>query len=300
MVFDRVEYEKLLIDAGCVRIGENYKLSSGRNSPYHITFRNFGAKVYGELINFLEDFIKENIENHRAYQFIGVPYGATFIGADISERVGNGRKTQLRKNIHERADNPIARIFAGPMNPEPRDTILLIEDVLVTGSNSQEYINRVKRIRIKVPKLIVLCDRREKGDYEQPDEEEVEKWLKEKEKYKNTKKQVPIPEGRHMSAAESLEKKDIEILALTDIHTLIPRAIKEMYPEINSDNIKIIERVLEYYGEHGADRGGLNREVHVNEFEKDRFRHVKNIRPGDPLDTKLLQGFLEQGVLTMQ
>lgn len=279
-LFNREDYETFLIQNGCVRVGGKYILSSTKDfSPYHINFREFGTSGYSILLNMLGQYIKENIEDHQKYQFIGVPYGAIDIATQISTMVGNEKRAILRKEEID-ADKEIDEIFAGPMNPNAGDEIVLIEDVLVKANNLSEYVKRVTERGILVKKAVILCNRRENASE------------------KTSKVGMGSDFNReYLSAEEKLRKQGVELFILTDVHTLIPRAIKRRYQELDEKGTQIVFEILKYYGRNGFDMRGLDGKVCINEFMESPFAQ-ENIPMGDYLDNALLQGFIREGVLT--
>ncbi|MBU2497038.1 MAG: hypothetical protein KJ767_03195 [Nanoarchaeota archaeon] len=283
--FNREEYETFLIQNGCVRLGGKYILSSTKDlSPYHINFREFGNKGYNILLNMIGDFIKENIENHQNYQFVGIPYGAIDIGNQISTIVGNGKRAILRKEKIN-ADKEIDEVFAGPMNPNAGSEIILIEDVLVKGSNITKYLQAVRDCGIEVNKAIILCDRRENASDSMPTVGDS-----------NYNRE-------YESSTDKLKEKGLELFVLTDVHSLIPRAIKRRYSKENvikldEKGVQIVFEILQYYGRNGFDRGGIKEgKITINEFIDFPFTQ-EIIGVGDYFNTKLLQSFIQENVLT--
>ncbi|MEK6852870.1 MAG: hypothetical protein AABX59_03235, partial [Nanoarchaeota archaeon] len=197
--------------------------------------------------------------------FIGVPYGASLLGVDLSVSVGNGRRVLARKEPAKRAETLAEKYFSGRV--EVGDRVIFLEDVLTTGDNLAEQISRAREVGLEVDTAIALVDRRETAFTEGT-------W----------------PNEKKISAVERFAVVGVSVLTITNVHSLIPKAVKLMH----QGNVRLIEDIINYYARHGVDLNVFEKPVHIEEFGDQ-----KTIYPNHNLNNKLLQAFIEEGLLTM-
>jgi len=278
MGYDRAAFDDFLVTNNCIRIGNHYTLASGRTTRYHINLKDFDVENYKRFRQFVESFIREMIEQPELYTFVGVPFGASILGCNISEGIGSGRQTIARKKPHDRAERPVDRYFTGPNLPAPGEKIICIEDALSTGHDLVESIDQARKAGAEVKCAVVLCDRRELPAFPGMSEN--------------------CSGGK--STKERMESsREVKIYTMTDVHSLLPYAIKIICPE----NTSLIGAILAEYSTHGADAGAYDRMVHVNELSAGAGMAGKgglNVYPTDKLNTRLLQRFVEKGLLTLE
>lgn len=133
----------------------NFTLKSGATSSLYIDMRKVIScpNVFKSLINEL-NFIMQNL----SYDHIcGVPYGAVPLATGVA-LYADQSQVMLRKEIKSYGTQ---KLLEG--NFIPGQTVLLIEDVITTGSSIQEAIDALKTQGAMVKDIVVVIDRQQGG-----------------------------------------------------------------------------------------------------------------------------------------
>lgn len=296
MGFNRKAFDEFLISACCVGLRGPYVLSSGDRTPYHIKFKHLQKrKNMPEFLDFITSYIESQEIEARDGYFIGVPSGATALAVLLSYQIGDGTLVEARKDEVERAEDPHDRWFYGPT--ERGDQVIFLEDVTVTGKSLKKYVARARepKVELKVDKAIVLCDRKEIAYKEPPSKEEGEAWGKEADEARASGRILAPPDYKLLSVQQVLEREGVQVYSMTDISTLLARAIKATCPR----NIDLMGEFVNYYANHGTALRAFDRDVHINEFDRGRGADKANIRIHEPQNNVVLKSLVEEGLLTI-
>lgn len=132
----------------------NFTLKSGKQSSYYVDFRHLISKpeVFYMLNVFLADLLPESKDN---YYICGLPYaGIPYCSAiSIMKMIP---MIMLRK---EQKKYGTKKMIEGDI--KPGSEIILIDDILTTGTSIFESLGYLNEYKIK--KIIVILDRQEGG-----------------------------------------------------------------------------------------------------------------------------------------
>lgn len=152
------EKEKLaqgLLEMGCVQFGE-FTLKSGIQSPIYIDLRRLSGDP--ALLNRAARAYAQQIAGLPAERLAGIPYAALPVATAISLQTG----IPLIYPRKEVKDYGTKSAVEGPYNPGER--VIVIEDLVTTGSSTLEAIEKMKTVGLTVKDIAVLIDRRAPGD----------------------------------------------------------------------------------------------------------------------------------------
>ena len=141
-----------LKDLGCYKEGE-FKLKSGKISNYYIDLRKVISKP--KLIKNITSLIYDKIKELKDFKIIGVPYGGLPYAFSLSLNYDIAC-LMLRK---ENKNYGTKKMIEGDY--QKNDKIVLIEDVLTTGTSILESLKHLKDFQVE--KIIVIVDRQEGG-----------------------------------------------------------------------------------------------------------------------------------------
>ncbi len=144
---------------------EPIKLKSGRLSYWYVNWRNISEDVF--LLDKLCDYILQFI-NHLDLSpdcFYGVPEGATKLGiitqfkwAKSQEHYNSGRfRLSMGRGRPKEHGDPKDRYFLG----QPQGKVIILEDVITTGTSLIDSIKKLKELNINVIAAIGLTNRNE-------------------------------------------------------------------------------------------------------------------------------------------
>lgn len=135
-----------------------FKLSHGDYSPYYIDVRNV-ILTQPECLRIIGELIVEKIKNINIDVIVGKGYGAYPLCIIVSQLIN--------KPVLIIRDKPKNHGLKGKFigNPDivKNRNVLILDDVITTGSTIFEIINEVESLEGKVVKIIIIVDRLEGG-----------------------------------------------------------------------------------------------------------------------------------------
>lgn len=149
---------KILYRIGAIKFG-SFKLTSGKMSPYYIDLRLIPSfpEVFHKISGILTDFIVKTLGLSRIDRIAGIPTAgipfASVIAYSMSKPFLYVRKT---KRVHGRE-----RRIEGLISPG--DKVLLIDDLITTGSSLIRAAKAIVTEGGVVENAVVLLDREEGG-----------------------------------------------------------------------------------------------------------------------------------------
>jgi orotate phosphoribosyltransferase len=157
-VYDR-EALKALVRREALEFGD-FTLASGKKAAYYldcrkVTLHSTGANLVAEgILDLLGDELPDAVG--------GMAIGADPITAAVITIAGQrGRSLKgfiVRKQVKEHGKG---RVVEGPV--APGDRVVILEDVVTTGSSSLEAIERVEAVGLNVRGVVAIIDRLEGG-----------------------------------------------------------------------------------------------------------------------------------------
>lgn len=144
--------EKIFEDAGAIMHG-HFVLTSGRHSP-----------VYWEKFRVIEEPVAtvklcRMIADHYRNQGVDVVAGPTTGGIILAHEIA--RQLGVRSAFAEKVGN--SRAFRRGVAIQPEDSLLIVDDILTTGTSLKDVIDAVKTVGAKVVGIAVLVDRSDNG-----------------------------------------------------------------------------------------------------------------------------------------
>lgn len=186
---ERIQREllDLLVKKGGLRLGDRFKLKSGRVSPYFI---NLGALTDGESLSrlrwILAGFTLLLTKENRIPDFdfvFGPAYKGINLAALTCEGVNeygglNKRYLYDRKETKTYGDMAMDKDIVGGEYYRPSQKILVVDDTITTGQTKLESINKLSSLsNNKIVGVVVCVDRQETAEGKKSGVEEVKQTL---------------------------------------------------------------------------------------------------------------------------
>jgi len=218
--FNQEEFENFILENKVIGFFEKpILLKSGRLSPYYINWRNVTEDVFltDKLSDYVISFVKKKGISPDC--FYGVPEGATKLAiitqykyAKLSPHYGPGSYVLCmgRKQPKDHGE-PKDKYFLGA----PRGKVIVLEDVLTTGSSIFSAIESLKKIKVEILGVLVLTNRMEKTN-----------------------------EGEN--PVKMITSQGISFFQMTDSLRLFKKAFEKFQP-----NSETIEKIKEYFKKYG-------------------------------------------------
>ena len=161
---------KLCIEKEALKFGK-FELKSGRTSPF---FFNSGVFTDGQSINLISELflqiIKEkkiNFTNIFGQAYKGIPLAAGLAQIMFKNNMGVVNFVFDRKDEKKHGEGgELIGTFL------PGDTII-VDDVITAGTAIKKSLENVNKYEIQINDLIVLLDRKEKGESSKAASEEI-------------------------------------------------------------------------------------------------------------------------------
>jgi orotate phosphoribosyltransferase len=154
----KVEVCKILNKIGALQFGA-FKLTTGKISPYYIDLRIVPSfpDAFQKIINFYIQFIKEEIGQGAFQRVAGIPVAgipfASLIAYNLDKPLLYVRKGERLHGRQRRIEGILA----------PGDRVLLIDDLVTTGSSLRKAAKAITAEGGVVDDAVVLIDRQEGG-----------------------------------------------------------------------------------------------------------------------------------------
>ncbi len=143
-----------LFEIGAIKFGA-FTLVSGVVSPIYLDLKM--SISYPEIMKEISEFMYKEIE-HVPYDLIcGVPYTALPFATVIS--VLHNKPMVIRRK--EKKDYGLKKLLEGKY--EPGQNVLVIEDLVTSGTSVFETIAPLEEAGLKVTDIVVLVDREQGG-----------------------------------------------------------------------------------------------------------------------------------------
>ena len=151
--------EKLILELfkkKCIKFGD-FSLKDGSKSPIYIDLKNIIS--YPFIFNILLDEIINILKSLEFDRLLGIPYGGLVIASSLCTKF-NKPMILMRKEVKKYG---LKKSIEGEYNEN--DKCLIIEDTITTGSSALQFINNIKKYKLVVNDIIVICDRRIDNKY---------------------------------------------------------------------------------------------------------------------------------------
>ncbi len=143
-----------LYDIGAIKFGE-FILKSGAVSPVYLDIRIIIS--YPQMLQLVGDLVWKKISHLKFDVLCGVPYTALPIATYLS--IEHGVPMILKRK--EAKEYGTKKIIEGIYQPEQR--VLVIEDVISTGSSILETVEPLKKEGLVVEDIAIFVDREQGG-----------------------------------------------------------------------------------------------------------------------------------------
>ncbi len=166
-----------MLNSGVLKFGE-YKLKSGRISPYFIDTGNYKT---GSQISKLGDFYAESIKENeiKADALYGPAYKGISLAISTSIVLFNryGYDWNYCFDRKELKDHGEGGMIVG-YQPKNGDKVVILEDAITSGKALREAMNKLKQVAdVKVTDMVISVDRMEVGNSNSSAVREVEEEL---------------------------------------------------------------------------------------------------------------------------
>jgi uridine monophosphate synthetase len=143
-----------LYDLGCITFGDHIK-ASGKTVPYYIDLCKIIStpQIFHQILSAYADILRD-LEFER---IAGIPYGALPIATGLALRLGCPMIFP-RKEVKSYAGR---RLIEG--NYREGETVVVIDDILITGKSVMEGAEKLKSVGLKVYDLVVFIDHQQEG-----------------------------------------------------------------------------------------------------------------------------------------
>lgn len=138
-----------LYDIGCILFGE-FVQASGAVFPYYIDLRKIisNPQIFHQILNAYADILK-NLSFDR---IAGIPYGSLPTATGLSLHL-NHPMIYPRKEVKAHGTR---RVIEGHF--EPGETVVVVDDILITGKSVMEGADKIKSAGLKVEDIVVFID----------------------------------------------------------------------------------------------------------------------------------------------
>ncbi len=138
-----------LYDIGCILFGE-YVQASGAKFPYYIDLRTIisNPQIFHQILNAYADILKDLSFDRIA----GIPYGSLPTATGLALRL-NHPMIFPRKEVKAHGTR---RLIEGHF--EPGETIVVVDDILISGKSAMEGAQKLKSAGLKVEDIVVFID----------------------------------------------------------------------------------------------------------------------------------------------
>ncbi len=166
MKFRKNEFMRFMLENNVIKFfSKPVKLKSGRYSHFYINWRSVtnSVKKIDELSDYLINFIDDNEIKFDC--LFGIPEGATKIAIitqyKYAKKYENSRDFLLVMGRGKVKDHGLLedKFFIGV----PKGKVVIIEDVVTTGSSILKWVNIIQEVGAKIVGVIALTDRYEKS-----------------------------------------------------------------------------------------------------------------------------------------
>ena len=162
MDFNQEAFNQFVLESGVIGFG-NFTLASGRKSYFYTNWRKIVADTWSrdKLTDYILSFAKD--KKLEVDTFIGVPEGATLIGAFTqdkfakqSENYSKGSHvTSMARKTPKSHGDALDKYFIG----KPQGKICVIEDVTTTANSLSKFLISLKKLNLNASDVITLTNR---------------------------------------------------------------------------------------------------------------------------------------------
>jgi uridine monophosphate synthetase len=138
-----------LYDIGCILFGE-FVQASGATFPYYIDLRKIisNPQIFHQILN----AYAEILTTLHFDRIAGIPYGSLPTATGLSLRL-NRPMIFPRKEVKAHGTR---RLIEG--NFEPGETVVVVDDILISGNSAMEGAAKLKSAGLKVQDIVVFLD----------------------------------------------------------------------------------------------------------------------------------------------
>jgi uridine monophosphate synthetase len=138
-----------LFDIGCISFGDHVQ-ASGEIFPYYIDLRRIISmpQIFHQVVSAYADILKDLKFDRVA----GIPYGSLPTATGLSLRMQHPMVFPRKEVKAYGAGRLIEGHFV------PGETIVVIDDILITGKSAMEGAEKLKSVGLKVKDIVVFID----------------------------------------------------------------------------------------------------------------------------------------------